>query len=413
MRSGARPGRVKPVPTRRVALAGSRVVLVASVSLTLTAMVLAVIAPDEAAELPGAGGVGLAIYEAVVYTVIAGLGASVTARQPRNPVGWLLQLIALALALNAVGNQIYVRQLTLQGEVTGFGAYATWSISWLWIFAIVPAFAVFPLLFPTGRPQSAPWWIVLWIALAAGAVMWFGTAFVPGPVEGYPAVVNPVGIDNPIIARLGWVGFGVLVPTTLAAIASVVIRFRRSTGIERQQLKWVAMAAALLPIAFSGFGAGSNDDALGFAILLTGLLLVAVAVAVAMLRYRLYDIDVVINRTLVYGALSGALAVTYLASVLMLQFVLRPWTETSELAVAGSTLAVAALFRPARTRIQAAVDRRFYRSRYDAARTLDAFTSGLRDQVDLDTVGSDLLEVARRTVHPTHASLWLRGVSAK
>jgi hypothetical protein len=226
-------------------------------------------------------------------------------------------------------------------------------------------------------------------------------------------VVNPVGIDNPIIARLGWVGFGVLVPTTLAAIASVVIRFRRSTGIERQQLKWVAMAAALLPIAFSGFGAGSNDDALGFAILLTGLLLVAVAVAVAMLRYRLYDIDVVINRTLVYGALSGALAVTYLASVLMLQFVLRPWTETSELAVAGSTLAVAALFRPARTRIQAAVDRRFYRSRYDAARTLDAFTSGLRDQVDLDTVGSDLLEVARRTVHPTHASLWLRGVSAK
>jgi hypothetical protein len=319
-------------------------------------------------------------------------------------------MIALALALNAVGNQVYVRQLALHGEVNGFGAYATWSISWLWIFAIVPAFAIFPLLFPTGRPQSTSWRVVLWIALAAGAVMWFGTAFVPGPVEGYPAVVNPVGIDSPIIAWLGWVGFGVLVPTTLAAIASVVIRFRRSTGIERQQLKWVAMAAALLPIAFIGFGAGSNDDdALGFALLLTGLLLVAVAVAVAMLRYRLYDIDVVINRTLVYGALSGALAVTYLASVLMLQFVLRPWTETSELAVAGSTLAVAALFRPARTRIQAVVDRRFYRSRYDAARTLDAFANGLRDQVNLDTVGSELLEVARKTVHPTHASLWLRG----
>jgi len=410
LRSGAGTGRVTPPWVDRVALGCSRVVLGISVSLTLTAMVLAVIAPDEAAELSTAGGVGLAVYEAVVYTVIAALGASVTARQPRNPVGWVLQMIALALALNAVGNQVYVRQLALQGEVNGFGAYATWSISWLWIFAIVPAFAIFPLLFPTGRPQSTSWRVVLWIALAAGAVMWFGTAFVPGPVEGYPAVVNPVGIDSPIIAWLGWVGFGVLVPTTLAAIASVVIRFRRSTGIERQQLKWVAMAAAFLPFAF--IGAGPNDNALGFAILLSGLLLVAVAVAVAMLRYRLYDIDVVINRTLVYGALSGTLAATYLASVLMLQFVLRPWTETSELAVAGSTLAVAGLFRPARARIQAVVDRRFYRSRYDAAQTLDAFTSGLRDQVDLDTVGRELLEVARRTVQPTHASLWLR-VTAK
>jgi hypothetical protein len=248
---------------------------------------------------------------------------------------------------------------------------------------------------------------VLWIALAAGAVMWFGTAFVPGPVEGYPAVINPLGIDNPIIARLGWIGFGILVPCTLAAIASVVIRFRRSIGIERQQLKWVAMAAAILPIAFSGLG---NDNALGFAILLTGLLLVAVAVAVAMLRYRLYDIDLVIKRTLVYGALSGALVATYLAGVLMLQFALRPWTETSELAVAGSTLAVAALFRPARARIQAVVDLRFYRSHYDAVQTLDAFTSGLRDQVELDAVGREMLEVVGRTLHPTHASLWLREV---
>jgi hypothetical protein len=170
------------------------------------------------------------------------------------------------------------------------------------------------------------------------------------------------------------------------------------------------MAATFLPIAFAGL---AIDDTLGFPILLTGLLLVAVAVAVAMLRYRLYDIDLVINRTLVYGALSGALAATYLASILTLQFALRPWTETSELAVAGSTLAVAALFRPARARIQAVVDRRFYRSRYDAAQTLDAFTSGLRAQVDLDTVGHDLLEVARTTVQPTHASLWLREVSAK
>ena len=393
-----------------VALVSSRVVLGTSVSLTLTAMVLAVIAPDEAAKLSTSSGVGLAIYEAVIYTAIAGLGASVTAQQPRNPVGWVLQLIAMALALNAVGNQVYARQLALQGEITGLGTYTTWSISWLWIFAIVPALVIFPLIFPTGRPQSTLWRTVLRLALAAGAVMWFGTAFVPGPVDGYPAVVNPLGIDSPHIARLGWVGFGVLVPTTLAAIASVIIRFRRSTGIERQQLKWVALAAAFLPIAFSGLGI---DDALGFAILLTGLLLVAVAVAVAMLRYRLYDIDVVINRTLVYGGLSGALASTYLASVLVLQFALRPWTETSELAVAGSTLAVAALFRPARARIQAVVDRRFYRSRYDAAQTLETFASGLRDQVDLDTVGRQLLAVTGKTVQPTHASLWLRGVSAK
>ena len=185
------------------------------------------------------------------------------------------------------------------------------------------------------------------------------------------------------------------------------MRFRRSRGIERQQLKWVTAGAALLPLS----QIPSGD--MGYAGLLLGALVIAGAVAIAMLRYRLYDVDVVINRTLVYGALTATLALAYLGSVLLLQLVLRPLTEESNLAIAGSTLAVAALFRPARARIQEAVDRRFYRRKYDAQRTLEAFSSRLRDQVDLGALNSELSAVVAETLQPAHVSLWLRAPEAR
>ena len=309
-----------------------------------------------------------AAYEAVVYIAIGGLGVAVTTRQPANAVGWLLQLISLALALNAFGYDLYLRgsaEGVAPGPVTSLAA---WCISWLWIFAIVPAFTIFPLLFPTGRPPSPRWGVLLRLAVVAAAVTWFGTAFVPGPIEGAPDVQNPVGIDHPAVEVIGWVGFFALIPMTLAAITSLVLRFRGSEGRQRQQLKWVAAAATLLPFGFAA--PGVNDEEAGFLLLLTTLLLVAVAVAVAMLRYRLYDIDVVINRALVYGSLTALLVTTYVGAVLLLQLASRPVTQSSDLAVAGSTLAVAALFRPARDRIRRFVDRRFYRSRYDAGQTL-------------------------------------------
>jgi len=236
-----------------------------------------------------------------------------------------------------------------------------------------------------------------------------GFAFTPGEFEDLPAV-NPLGLGDPLGTAAevaNGLGFLLLVIGTLTAIASIVVRFRRSRGIERQQLKWVTAAAALLPLS----QAPSGD--IGFAALLLGALVLAGAVAIAMLRYRLYDIDVVINRTLVYGALTATLAACYLGSVLLLQVVLRPITEESSLAIAVSTLAVAALFRPVRARIQAAVDRRFYRSKYDAGRTLERFGVRLRDQVALDSLSAELRTVVAETMQPAHVSLWLRAPDAR
>jgi hypothetical protein len=207
-------------------------------------------------------------------------------------------------------------------------------------------------------------------------------------------------------------GFAMMIAGMFAAAASLVIRFRRSRGEERQQLKWVTAAAALFVVIFVTPSDQIAGDDVGFATLLVGLLIIAGAVAIAMLRYRLYDIDVVINRTLVYGALTATLAAAYLGGVLLLQLALRPLTESSNLAIAGSTLAVAALFRPARSRIQHAVDRRFYRRKYDAQRTLEAFSARLRDQVDLGALNSELSAVVTETLQPAHVSLWLRASEA-
>jgi hypothetical protein len=195
-------------------------------------------------------------------------------------------------------------------------------------------------------------------------------------------------------------------------VAALVVRFRRATGIEHLQLKQLVFAAALA-LPSMGLAAFLYYDHVFVQILIAAAApLPPLAAGLAILRYRLYDIDLVINRTVVYGALSAILAAVYFGAVLLLQVVLSPFTEGSSLAVAVSTLAVAALFRPVRARIQDVVDRRFFRSKYDAARTLYRFGTQLRDQVDLDDIGTDLLTVVGETVQPTHASLWLRSKGA-
>jgi hypothetical protein len=216
-------------------------------------------------------------------------------------------------------------------------------------------------------------------------------------------VDNPLGIDSPVVGIIGGIGGFLLLPAVVAPIPSLVLRFRRSSGVERQQIKVVASATLLLPIAATGLGLGGDAS---WPLILIALSVVAIAITVAMLRYRLYDIDVVINRALVYGTLTATLAGTYLVTVLLLQLALESFTQGSGLAVAASTLAAAALVRPARARIQAIVDRRFFRRKYDAAQTLAIFGSRLRDEVDLDTVQSDLRAVVAETMQPSHVSLW-------
>lgn len=355
--------------------------------------------------IASSGGVPLVTIQAVVSAAFGALGAIIASRQPRNPVGWLLIVIGAGFVSIGIGNELYLQVVLPTGNVSGVAAHVLWATNWAWIPAMVPAFTLLPLLFPTGRLLSPRWRAIVWIVVVGAALAAAGSAFQAGPLSGATAVINPLGIDSPAVMIAGAAGLACLVPAAIVSIASLVIRFRRSSGVERQQLKWVVAAAALLPIAPLSGGLIGDDS---WPLILIALLIVAGAVAVAMLRYRLYDIDLVINKTLVYVALTATLAAAYVGGVLVLQFGLRPLTERSQLAVAGSTLAVAALFRPARTRIQAAVDRRFFRSRFDASLILGAFSGRLREQLDLPALEADLSTVVAQTVQPAHMSLWLR-----
>jgi hypothetical protein len=266
------------------------------------------------------------------------------------------------------------------------------------------------LLFPTGRllsPRRRP---VAWLAGAATAALTVLSALQAnlGPVED-PVAANPIGVaglENPEESTVGAVLLSLLLISVIAAFASLVIRFRRSRGEERQQLKWFAYAGGLLPLSALADFLPALVGSLVFAVLIVFL---PVAAGIAILRYRLYEIDRLINRTLVYGLLTALLAGVYGSAVLVLGQVFGTvGKDPPSWAVAGATLAVAALFQPTRRRIQAVVDRRFNRRRYHAAKTLEAFSLRLRDELDLDALSAELLAVVDQTMQPTKASLWLR-----
>ncbi len=233
----------------------------------------------------------------------------------------------------------------------------------------------------------------------------------PGDLEGLPGVGNPLGLDSAggVVRTVLDASAAVSDLLLLVAVVSIFVRLRTADGVERQQLKWFAYATGLLVLVVAAslmaFGS-SSAFLLAFNVL--ALLAMPAAIGVAVLRYRLYDVDTVINRTVVYTTLTGVLVVAYLGSVLLFRLVLTPVIGESDVAVAGSTLAVAALFRPARSRVQSLVDKRFYRRRYDADLTLAAFTRRLRHELDLDAVGTALRGAAVETVQPSHASVWVR-----
>jgi hypothetical protein len=301
--------------------------------------------------------------------------------------------------------------LTAPGSLPAAGV-CLWLATWTWSVP-VGALVVALLVFPSGRPLGSRWWIVAWVAVVAGVLQGFADAFRAPMSLGGTGLVTPFGTPFAVdvLNMISIVGTVAWAAATLAAAASLVIRFRRASGIERLQLKWVALgfgSAAVAIVLASAIYAYPGLEAVSGAVGSLGILLIPISAAVAILRYRLYDIDVVIERTLVYGALSAALGATYFTFVILLQGAFRPLTGGSELAIAGSTLATLALVQPLRTRIQRAVDRRFYRGRYDAVRAVDAFSVRLRDEVALEAVRGDLLDVVHETVEPAHASVWLR-----
>ena len=355
-------------------------------------------------EVPAAGASD-ALAETIMLTVFALIGGLVASRVPSNPVGWLLLATSLSFGTLVFFERLGWHFLIADGAVTGRVAWSLWVPNWAWIPAVVPVFIYLPQVFPTGRPL---WPRFMRVALITAAVFLVASMLAPGKLENYKAIETPVGGPDAFTAIAG-VTFVLVALSALASVGSLALRFRRSQGVERQQIKWMWAAGVVLVVSFvaSGIVDGYNQD-VADVLLLGGLIGIPVAVAVAILRYRLYDIAVVVNRTLVYGSLTATLAVAYLGSVLLLQGLLDPVTSGSSLAVAVSTLAVAALFRPLRSRIQAVVDRRFYRHKYDAARTLEDFSARLREELDLDSLTGELRGVLEETMQPAHVSVWLR-----
>ena len=363
-----------------------------------------------------------AFYLVVVSLLVyPGVGLLLALRLPRHPVGWLLlwagAFFQLSFAADAYAWAAFIRgpgTLPL-GEITLLIGYA-------WIPALGCLFAAI-MLFPTGRPPSPRWRLPLaLVAITTALVLvasWLGPRTIPIPssvsAPGTPtfAVPNPLAIDGPLAMLLedlyGWSVYAFLV--YLIPMAAVVGRFRAATGNEREQLKWFAYATSITVLFFfaAGLGAFSYLAGLGPLVAVLALDLIPISVAIASLRYRLYDIDVLIRRTLTYAALSAVLLAAYVTGVGLIQFLFSPVTSGNGLAVAISTLAVVALFQPLRRGIQSSVDRRFYRRRYDAVRTLDRFAVRLRDEIDLDALRAELITAVGTTVQPTHASLWLRG----
>jgi hypothetical protein len=343
----------------------------------------------------------------------AGAGAVIASRYPRHAVGWIFLAMGVGLGL-AIATGAY-GDLGLETDYGPLPAdeMGAWLASWLFIPVAFALPMLLLLLFPDGRFTSARWRLAGWVIGLTALVAAAATALAPGRLEGQVDILNPLGVGGglgEVIELVEVVTTFLALPAFALAVAGLVARFRRSRGIERQQLKWFTYAATLVGVGFAGSlltPGGWPADVL-FLIGLLALCGLPIAAGVAILRHRLYDVDVVINRTLVYGVLTAALVGAYVGSVLLLQFALSPLTEESDLAIAGSTLAVAGLFRPLRARIQELVDRRFYRRRYDAARTLEGFGAHLRDEVELDALKAELRAVVADTMQPAHVSLWLR-----
>jgi hypothetical protein len=350
--------------------------------------------------------VAAAVVFPLALTVSATVGGLVASRRPENPVGWFFLGSAGCLVLAEVADAYATYGLP------GTLAMA-WLMSWLWLPGVALLLFFLPLYFPDGRLVSPRWrWLVrVALVFSVGGAVY--SALSPGEIPASEGIVNPLGIEalRPVSELLGPFVFVLYFAFLFASAASLVVRFRRSGSVERQQIKWLALAALAIPIWFLT-NAPIEEASRALFVVLDALIvstLIPVAAGVAILRYRLYDIDVVINRALVYGTLTVTLALVYVGSVVGLQAALRALSgQESTLAVVVSTLAIAALFNPLRRRVQALVDRRFYRRKYDAAKTLQAFNARLREETDLDALSGDVVGVVRETMQPEHVSLWLR-----
>jgi hypothetical protein len=374
---------------------------------------------DEGAVVENVTGVMLGVG----FGAFAVVGALLVIRRPTNAVGWILSAVGLMVStIFGAGSGYATYVMATRGRPDALAVLGAWAANCLWFVMLALALIYLPLLFPDGRLLSRRW-------LSAAVLGGIGTLgfVIPGalvdtiPVNQVPGrgIANPIGIeglgqleDLPIFGAVE----GLFLVAAFGAVVSVVVRFRRSRGVERQQMKWFAYAIVVLiggSVLTGGIADVTGVGWLGgssFVLSLIGLMCLPIAVGIAILRYRLYEIDLIINRTLVYGPLTATLALVYFGGVATTQLVFRALTDQQQqpqLAVVVSTLVIAALFNPLRRRIQTFIDRRFYRRKYDARKTLEAFTAKLRDETDLQALSGELTRVVEETMQPAHVSLWL------
>jgi hypothetical protein len=349
--------------------------------------------------------------DAVAAVAFPMVGAIIASRRPRNPIGWIFCLIGLSLGIATFAAQYAVYALVTEPGALPAGVFAAWLGTWIWMPGIILGTTFLLLLFPHGRLPSRRWRPVAWISTCAVAL---GVAVLM--VLPWDRLHTDLPAENPfeieaartieVAVFVAWIGVGM---TTMAlSVLALILHFSRSRGVERQQLKWFVYAGVLTVVLFF-CPLVPALSVLGSILQILAAPLLPVAAGVAILRHRLYDVDTLINRTLVYGTLTASLVLVYLGGVGTLQYAFRAFTGgDSQLVIVASTLAIAALFSPLRRRIQTVIDRRFYRRKYDAARTLEAFSRRLRDETDLERLAEGLLASIQETVQPEHASLWLR-----
>ena len=402
-----------------------------SVAMFLAGGVLYVLA--RSAQVPGGSGASRTAIDLLISLPVLAfpvVGALIASRRPRNPIGWICLAEGFLWMLLGLFDLYGVYGLARPGSVP-FPVVIYALAQWLWVPTVGLLAIYLVLLFPDGRLPSRRWRPLAWLSGVVIVLLSVTQGLLPGPLPDFGGVRNPLGLEGqPWVADATNAIFVPFLLCILASAGSLILRYRRSRGEVRQQIKWIAFAASFVGLVFVSAMVTSvilfffapqtwerTADTLPFLLeLLFYVMLlsfggVPIAVGFAVLKYRLYNIDLLINRTLVYGALTAALAAVYFSGVATVQGIFRVFTgqeQQPQLAVVVSTLVIAALFNPLRRRIQSFIDRRFYRRKYDARKTLEAFSARLRDETDLEALSGELVGVARDTMQPAHVSLWLR-----
>ena len=352
--------------------------------------------------------------QAIIVVSFSVVGALIASHRPENPIGWTFLAVGFFYGLLSAGDQYAIYALLTNPGALPLGAEASWLGQWIWAPGLGLILVFLPLLFPNGHPPSHRWRPVGWLGGLSIGLTVVSSTILLWPERGPALLTGDESPSHVLNVVLLFAAVPMMFVAGLGAVISLFVRFSRARGDERQQIKWFASAAALTFFWILVFGQSAEGGLPGVIVALSSLLVIPsipIATGIALLRYRLYDIDLLINRTLVYGALTAMLVAVYFGGVTATQALFRALTgqeDQPQLTIVVSTLVIAALFNPLRRRIQSFIDRRFYRRKYDAAKTLEAFSAKLRNETDLDALSDDLVGVVRETMQPAHVSLWLR-----